>query len=263
MSSSQPVESNNAYRRTNRHDDQVRVAPYLTHVVTHHGQLTLIPPQNAGRIRKPGKKKKQSGSRNPLDDEEPRFTTAVPLSSSRKLHPAPAQIRTRKHAISTPSPVSASPTAPASSSCRFDPIVDDQSIPDYPPPSFEDAIAAPYVPPHLSAPVTRDSLQSQPWSHDAVPIDPSSAYTQYQRSMTSSVSSLPAPTSVVAVTPTTIYASPAPSQFEGSPAPTEAPLARIFYQFLRHASTASPAAEVYPTFISRAITTCRPSIAAS
>ncbi|TCD67324.1 hypothetical protein EIP91_000245 [Steccherinum ochraceum] len=29
-----------------------RAAPYLTHELTHHGQVTLIPPQNAGRIRK-------------------------------------------------------------------------------------------------------------------------------------------------------------------------------------------------------------------
>ena len=27
------------------------VAPYLTHVVSHHGRLTLIPPENAGRVR--------------------------------------------------------------------------------------------------------------------------------------------------------------------------------------------------------------------
>ena len=122
MSSSQPPESSTTHRRPDRQDDQVRVAPYLTHVVAHHGQLTLIPPQNAGRIRKPTKKKKQSANRNPLDDEEPRFTTAVPLSSSRKLQPASAHIRTRKHAISTSSPASASPAAATSSLRRFDPV---------------------------------------------------------------------------------------------------------------------------------------------
>ncbi|KAI0634670.1 hypothetical protein C8Q77DRAFT_646201 [Trametes polyzona] len=92
-------------------DDDLQVAPYLTHVVTHHGQLTLIPPQNAGRIRKSkSKKKRQPSARDRrIDDDEPRFTTAVPASSSRKLHPAPAHIRTRKHAISAPSPTT--PTA--------------------------------------------------------------------------------------------------------------------------------------------------------
>ncbi|PIL28218.1 hypothetical protein GSI_09630 [Ganoderma sinense ZZ0214-1] len=229
MSSSQPPESSTAHRRPNRQDDQARVAPYLTHVVTHHGQLTLIPPQNAGRIRKPTKKKKQSANRNPLDDEEPRFTTAVPLSSSRKLQPASAHIRTRKHAISTPSPASASPTAASSSPRRFDPVIDDPSIPDYPPPSFEDAIAAPYVPPHLSSSGTPDSPQFPPVeSHDTMSID-SSAQSQYdsEHPMTSSLPSLSAPTSVVSVTPSTIYASPAAaSQLEDSPASSHVSLVR-------------------------------------
>ena len=100
MSSDQPPPQ----RRQPRQDD-VRVAPYLTHVVAHHGQLTLVPPQNAGRIRKSGKKKRQPSPRE-RDDDEPRFTTAVPLSSSRKLHQAPAHVRTRKHAISTTAPAS-------------------------------------------------------------------------------------------------------------------------------------------------------------
>lgn len=30
--------------------------PYLTHAITHHGQSTLVPPQNAGRVRKTPKK---------------------------------------------------------------------------------------------------------------------------------------------------------------------------------------------------------------
>ncbi|KAM5541872.1 hypothetical protein V8D89_004601 [Ganoderma adspersum] len=225
MSSSQPPESSTTLRRPDRQDDQVRVAPYLTHVVAHHGQLTLIPPQNAGRIRKPTKKKKQSVNRNPLDDEEPRFTTAVPLSSSRKLQPASAHIRTRKHAISTSSPASASPTAATLSPRRFDPI-DDQSIPDYPPPSFEDAIAAPYVPPHFSSSGASDSPQSPPESHDTMSID-SSARSQYEHPVTSSTPSLSAPTSVASVTPSRIYVSPAAaSQLEDSPASSHVSLVR-------------------------------------
>ncbi|CDO77575.1 hypothetical protein BN946_scf184926.g12, partial [Trametes cinnabarina] len=133
----------------------VQVAPYLTHVVAHHGQLTLIPPQNAGRIRK-SKSSKKKRQPSPRDDPEPRFTTAVPPSSSRKLHPASAQVRTRKHAVSSPSP-----THPPPARARFDPIPDDQSIPDYPPPSFEDAIASPHVPPHLVAiPSVQNLVQS-------------------------------------------------------------------------------------------------------
>lgn len=120
MSSSHQPEQSTSHRRQQRQDrdDSVRGAPYLTHVVAHHGQLTLIPPQNAGRIRKPPKKKKQGSTRDRLDDEEPRFTTAVPPSSSRKLHPAPAHVRTRKHAISSP----AGPSP--STSRRYDAIID-------------------------------------------------------------------------------------------------------------------------------------------
>ncbi|KAJ3005358.1 hypothetical protein NUW54_g4369 [Trametes sanguinea] len=161
MASSQPTTTSHdsprrphAPRQPLLDSEPVQVAPYLTHVVAHHGQLTLIPPQNAGRIRKSksSKKKRIPTAR----DDEPRFTTAVPPSSSRKLHPASAQIRTRKHAISAPSPTTpTTPTAP-----RFDPIPDDQSIPDYPPPSFEDAIASPHIPPHLvSIPSVQPSVQ--------------------------------------------------------------------------------------------------------
>lgn len=80
----------------------VTVAPYLTHMIAHHGQLTLVPPQNAGHIRKApagGKKKRAERTKGEREregarerererDEEPRFTTAVPPSSSRKLQPA-------------------------------------------------------------------------------------------------------------------------------------------------------------------------------
>ncbi|KAI8971319.1 hypothetical protein BD414DRAFT_224734 [Trametes punicea] len=162
------------------HSEPVQVAPYLTHVVAHHGQLTLIPPQNAGRIRKTrSKKKKQPSSRDRrLEDEEPRFTTAVPASSSRKLHPAPAHIRTRKHAISAPPPTT--PTA----SRRFDPIPDDQSIPDYPPPSFEDAIASPHVPPHLASIPSLPNTPVQPDASADTPV------TLQQHPYTSHVASL-------------------------------------------------------------------------
>ncbi|KAH9848971.1 hypothetical protein C2E23DRAFT_403549 [Lenzites betulinus] len=124
MASSQLLqESRRPQRPTQQLEEPLQIAPYLTHVVAHHGQLTLVPPQNAGRIRKSKSVKKKS-SRQPSsrdrrpEDDEPRFTTAVPASSSRKLHPAPAHIRTRKHAISAPSPTT--PTSPR----RYEPDVD-------------------------------------------------------------------------------------------------------------------------------------------
>ncbi|KAI0699153.1 hypothetical protein C8T65DRAFT_305077 [Cerioporus squamosus] len=202
MSSSQPAESSR--RRQPRQDDRddVQVAPYLTHVVAHHGQLTLIPPQNAGRIRKPTKKKKQAASRDRdrlLDDDEPRFTTAVPPSSSRKLHPAPAQVRTRKHALSNPTTPS-----PGSSSRRYDPIVDDHSIPDYPPPSFEDAIASPHVPPHLSSPAGSSRGAPEPPAQTQTEVQ-----TQTQHPVTPFMPPVPVPSS--AASTRTLYQSPAVS----------------------------------------------------
>ncbi|KAH9837532.1 uncharacterized protein C8Q71DRAFT_547453 [Rhodofomes roseus] len=109
--------------------DAARTAPYLTHIVTHHGQLTLIPPQNAGRIRSPRTKKK----RQPDPDDEPRFTTAVPPSASRRIRPpSPPHARPRRE----PAPQPARPAA--------DPLLDvmDTPVPDYPPPSFQEAILA-------------------------------------------------------------------------------------------------------------------------
>ena len=92
----------------------VRTAPYLTHIVTHHGQLTLIPPQNAGRIRSPKTKKKRQPDSTARD--EPRFTTAVPPSASRRIHPQSApNARIRRQAA----PQSARPTG--------DPVLDSES----------------------------------------------------------------------------------------------------------------------------------------
>ena len=67
------------------HSDQriaeaVRVAPYLTHVVRHHGRLTLIPPDNAGRVRKARHEKsigRLRAERPARSTEEPHFNTGV------------------------------------------------------------------------------------------------------------------------------------------------------------------------------------------
>lgn len=57
--------------------DAAHIAPYLTHVVAHHGQLTVIPPDNAGRMRQPAKGKKPAKARSkperPVRSEEERF----------------------------------------------------------------------------------------------------------------------------------------------------------------------------------------------
>jgi hypothetical protein len=71
--------------------EATQVAPYLTHVVSHHGRLTLIPPENAGRTRKTSKlntnkeKKptRRNGERNARseDSEEARFNLGAPRSA--------------------------------------------------------------------------------------------------------------------------------------------------------------------------------------
>ncbi|PAV15180.1 zinc C3HC4 type (RING finger) [Pyrrhoderma noxium] len=42
---------------SSRAAESVQVAPYLTHIIRHHGQVTLIPPENSGRIRKQKERK--------------------------------------------------------------------------------------------------------------------------------------------------------------------------------------------------------------
>jgi hypothetical protein len=54
------------------------IAPYLTHHVSHHGQLTLIPPENAGRARKAKGKSSKSRTRVDRCEEELRFNTGAP-----------------------------------------------------------------------------------------------------------------------------------------------------------------------------------------
>jgi hypothetical protein len=70
--------------------EAVQVAPYLTHVVSHHGRPTLIPPDNAGRRRhtsKQGRKEKKSIKKNgdrsvrSEDNEETRFNLGAPRAA--------------------------------------------------------------------------------------------------------------------------------------------------------------------------------------
>ncbi|KAF8578979.1 hypothetical protein K439DRAFT_1416674 [Ramaria rubella] len=54
-------------------------APYLTHVVTHHGQITLVPPQNQGRIRT-NKRPRKARATPPQPQET--HTVALPVRSA-------------------------------------------------------------------------------------------------------------------------------------------------------------------------------------
>ncbi|KAF8186889.1 hypothetical protein K438DRAFT_2019609 [Mycena galopus ATCC 62051] len=96
--------------------DAAHIAPYLTHLITHHGQLTLVPPDNNGRRRKA----KQSGSsRNPREE--------------------PVRFSSGEVSLGRPSR--------ATRSSRTEEQYNDslEDIPDYPPPSFLEAISSPPV----------------------------------------------------------------------------------------------------------------------
>lgn len=101
--------------------DSAYVAPYLTHVVRHHGafephllasischgahlfcstaagQLTLIPPENAGRLRKKGKKKSKSRLREEHYDEATLSSSSSHISAAHSLHTS--------HTLSRPRPI--------------------------------------------------------------------------------------------------------------------------------------------------------------
>ncbi|KAL4243943.1 hypothetical protein ABKN59_010973 [Abortiporus biennis] len=99
--------------------DPSHIAPFLTHEVSHHGQITLVPPQNAGRVRK--SKPKSARPERRREAEEPRFNVSIP--STRRSHTTSPRIQGQHR-----------------SSPR---ISRDPDIPDYPPPSFQEAISTP------------------------------------------------------------------------------------------------------------------------
>ncbi|KAF7360238.1 RING-type domain-containing protein [Mycena venus] len=98
--------------------DATHIAPYLTHLITHHGQITLVPGDNNGRRRKA---KQRHGPR-----EEPvRFSGAPTV-------PAPSVGRTSRRSQRR-----------SRTEEQYNDSLDD--IPDYPPPSFLEAISSPPV----------------------------------------------------------------------------------------------------------------------
>ncbi|KAG7088832.1 hypothetical protein E1B28_012787 [Marasmius oreades] len=114
--------------------DAANIAPYLTHVVTHHGQLSLIPPDNAGRMRQ---QKQKPRSINPDDDIRfntgPKFYKVLPASSRGSEGRSQSRPNRRDRGRPTVRDV------------RENDSVDDEDIPNYPPPSFDEAISSPPI----------------------------------------------------------------------------------------------------------------------
>ncbi|KAJ7440129.1 hypothetical protein FB451DRAFT_1151098 [Mycena latifolia] len=96
--------------------DAAHIAPYLTHLITHHGQLTLVPPDNNGRRRK---EKQSKSSRTPPREEPVRFNSGPTAASS------------------------SSPRRARRTEQEHNNLLED--IPDYPPPSFQEALLSPPV----------------------------------------------------------------------------------------------------------------------
>ncbi|KAI0247983.1 hypothetical protein BJV78DRAFT_1240809 [Lactifluus subvellereus] len=133
--------------------DAVRVAPYLTHVIRQQGQLALMPQDNSSHSRKPKREKRPRQERQQRTHEEPHFNVGAPRTP-RRGQPG-------------------SPGGRPRTSRRPD-VSDAGSIPDYPPPSFDEAIAAAAgartAAPPLSPADSTTTNSSSPDRYQAAPI---------------------------------------------------------------------------------------------
>ncbi|CAE6431619.1 unnamed protein product [Rhizoctonia solani] len=114
--------SPNRTQHGEEYDDQ----PYLTNVVRHHGQVTLVPPVNQGRTRKPRRRRNPEAATSTVSLAD---TLASPSTSGPSRVSAGPQPRPRR-------PRQGSETRAVSS-----PDVRASPYPDYPPPSFEEVLA--------------------------------------------------------------------------------------------------------------------------
>ncbi|KZT06968.1 uncharacterized protein LAESUDRAFT_725282 [Laetiporus sulphureus 93-53] len=112
---------------------------HLPNLDTTTNQVILITPATSIRPRKTKKKRQPDRTERNSNSEEPRFTTSVKPAVLRRVPATPT------------SPVRGRKAAPATQARRVaDPLLDvlDTAVPDYPPPSFQEAIssALPYDP---------------------------------------------------------------------------------------------------------------------
>ncbi|KAF7983170.1 hypothetical protein HWV62_23404 [Athelia sp. TMB] len=160
--------------------EAVPVAPYLTHIVTHHGQQTLIPPQNAGRARKPsagassiakgkkpksGKPKRERSNRTEEGDGELRFNLGAPAPKAKRK-----SMRATAAAAAGESSTRARQQQEESDSGAFGVDIE---IPDYPPPTFEEAISTTVSPASTWVPQPTPSLASTWVPQPSLPSTPS------------------------------------------------------------------------------------------
>ncbi|KAF7316497.1 RING-type domain-containing protein [Mycena indigotica] len=103
-----------------RQPADVQVSPYLTHLTTHHGQVTLVPADNNGRRRKANENLNSSSSSPRSTDS--RVSTLQSSPTKPRTSPSGGIMRRIRHI-----------------SRQQDSLED---IPDYPPPSFQEAMAS-------------------------------------------------------------------------------------------------------------------------
>ncbi|KAJ1310934.1 hypothetical protein OPQ81_009446 [Rhizoctonia solani] len=111
-----------------QHGEEYDDQPYLTNVVRHHGQVTLVPPVNQGRARKVRRRRNPEAATSTVSLAD---TLAGPSSSG-----GPSRVSARPRSRSPRRPRQGSEARAVSSrDVRASPY------PDYPPPSFEEVVA--------------------------------------------------------------------------------------------------------------------------
>ncbi|KAG5636586.1 hypothetical protein H0H81_007557 [Sphagnurus paluster] len=121
--------------------DAAHVVPYLTHTVSHHGQVTLVPPDNAGRVREVKSARSTRTSRPRQDrptrpEEDIKFNTG-PRSFRSLLS---RRSRGRDQGFEDPGK-SLNHTRLINRRVKLP-----KAYPNYPPPSFDEATSSPLIP---------------------------------------------------------------------------------------------------------------------
>ncbi|EPQ52392.1 hypothetical protein GLOTRDRAFT_140727 [Gloeophyllum trabeum ATCC 11539] len=121
----------------------VHVAPYLTHVVAHHGQLTLVPPDNAGRMRKSKERTKRPKAGRQRTDES---DVSVVLTGASERLSQDVRARIQDAGEVEPGPIPRPSDRTAEERRQIRQLYDSVNIPDCPPPTFQEAISTPTFP---------------------------------------------------------------------------------------------------------------------
>lgn len=153
--------------------DAVRVAPYLTHLIRQHSQLALMPQDSSSNSRKPRREKRPRQERQQRTHEEPHFNVGAPRTPRRGQPGSPGgrSRPSRRPDVSDAGMRLNQSGVVIESNLAFSFSLG--SIPDYPPPSFDEAIAAAAAArtaPPLSPADSTTTNSSSPDRYQAAPI---------------------------------------------------------------------------------------------